>query len=156
MICSWFLPQFLFWTVQTVFVGDDGTLFSVHLEHNGFFCGLGENLSYVNASIANYDYCSVQTWSLQCLEDMLRHLGYEPDGKMHVYWCKPGSAISDGLVCIESQADIQAMCTVVREQKTLVLLVDHVNFLRNPLDDVILNGGPPLPPVISSKGVSRD
>ena len=80
MICSWFLPQFLFWTVQTVFVGDDGTLFSVHLEHNGFFCGLGENLRYVSGSIANYDFCSVQTWSLQCLEDMLRHLGYECTG----------------------------------------------------------------------------
>jgi hypothetical protein len=44
----------------------------------------------------------------------------------------------------------------VRYQKTLVLLVDHTNFLKSLRDDVISNGCPPLPAVISPTKMPRN
>ena len=76
---------------------------------------------------------------------MLRQLGYEErDGKLQVYWCPPGKEICDGLVCIERDADIVKMIQAAENYKTLVLFVDHSNFLKNLREEVIINGGSPL------------
>ena len=43
------------------------------------------------------------------------------------------------------------MAESATEHKTLSLLVDNTNFLKNVRGDVIVDGGPELPPVISPK-----
>lgn len=110
--------------------GNDETLFSVEVVGNGLFCGLHENLSYIQPAIEWWDDCSTKTWSILWIDDLLSQMGYERDGRMHVYWCQLGKDITDGLVCIEKDADIVAMCNAVRYQKAHVLLVDHTNFLN--------------------------
>ena len=57
-------------------------LFRVALEHNGIFCGRGSGCSYMSASVAFIDYCNKDTWSILWIEDMLKQLGYEMDGKL--------------------------------------------------------------------------
>jgi hypothetical protein len=47
-----------------LFVGDDASLFSVELDHNGFFCGKGAGLCYVSVTAAYIDYCNTETWSI--------------------------------------------------------------------------------------------
>lgn len=110
--------------------GDKEDMFSVVVEHNGIFCGIGESLSYVSPSVAFVDDCSTDTWSILWIDEILKQLGYERDGRLQVYWCKPDKALSDGLLCIQRDADILAMTSVVKEHKTLVLMIDHSNFLK--------------------------
>ena len=62
--------------------GTNGDLFTVALEHNGIFCGRGSGFSYMSASVAFIDYCNKDTWSVLCIEDILKQLGYEMDGKL--------------------------------------------------------------------------
>ncbi|KAM0888748.1 hypothetical protein ACQ4PT_028162 [Festuca glaucescens] len=135
--------------------GNDETLFSVVVQHNGFFCGLNENLCYIQASVEHWDDCSTDTWSVHWIDELLGQMGYERDGRMHVYWCPPGKDVADGLVCIEKDADIVAMCTAVSYAKSLVLMIDHTNFLKTLRDDVIIHGSPPLPPVLSPRKMPR-
>lgn len=126
--------------------GADGHLFSVELEHNGFFCGKGAPLTYIQPTIAYIDYCNTETWSLLWIEDILQQLGYKKDGKLHVYWgwSPPGKEICEGLVCIERDANIVEMIKAAENHKTLVLLVDHTNFLKKLREEAITNGCPPL------------
>jgi hypothetical protein len=127
------------------FAGANGNLFSVELEHNVFFfvfCGKGAGLTYVQPSIAYIDYCNTETWSLLWIEDILQQLGYERDGKLHVYWSPPGKEICEGLLRIERDADILEMIKATENHKTLVLLVDHTNFLKNLRVEAIINRGP--------------
>jgi hypothetical protein len=79
-------------------------LFSVELEHDGFFCGKGSRLTYVSPTIAHIDYCNRETWSTLWIDDIPQQLGYERDGKLHVYWSPPGREICEGLVCLERDA----------------------------------------------------
>ncbi|KAM0827900.1 hypothetical protein ACQ4PT_067889 [Festuca glaucescens] len=130
---------------------NDETLFSVVVQHNGFFCGLNENLCYIQAAVEHWDDCSTDTWSIHWIDELLGQKGYERDGRMHVYWCPPGKDVADGLVCIEKDADIVAMCTAVSYEKSLVLMIDQTNFLKTLRDDVIIHGSPPLPPVLSPR-----
>jgi hypothetical protein len=102
-----------------VIAGYDETLFSVVVQHNGFFCGLHENLCYIQASVEHWDDCSTDTWSIHWIDELLGQMGYERDGRMHVYWCPPGKEVTDGLVCIEKDADIVAMC-VVSDMRSLL------------------------------------
>jgi hypothetical protein len=96
-------------------------------------------------------YCSAETWSCLWIDEILTRLGYVRDGKLHVYWCYPGKDITDGLVPVECDADCVEMIKASSTVKTLALFVDHTNFLRNIRDDVILNGVPNLPLVISPR-----
>jgi hypothetical protein len=77
------------------------------------------------------------------------------DGKLHVYWCYPGKDITDGLVPVECDADCVEMIKASSTVKTLALFVDHTNFLRNIRADVILNGAPNFPLVISPSKLPR-
>jgi hypothetical protein len=100
----------------------------VEVVHNGFFCGLRENLTYVSASYDQFDYLTADTWSVGWINEILRILGYVRDGKLHVYWCLPDKEIQEGLVLIENDANIRHMAKASRTVKTLVLFVDHTNF----------------------------
>ena len=137
--------------------GDDETIFSIELHHNGFFCGLrGQDLCYIQASVEHWDHCCTETWTIHWIDELLKQMGYEKDGRMHVYWSPPGKSISEGLVGIEKDADIVAMVNAVsQEEKTLVLFVDHTNYLKSLRDDAIINGEAPLPAVIISKKKAR-
>ena len=119
--------------------------------HNGIFCGVGGNLSYLSASSASIDYCSAKTWSISVIDEILKMLDYVRDGKLHVYWCMPGKDIADGLTPMETDLQCIEMIKASGTHKTLVLFLDHNNALRRFSDDVIVNGGPSLPPVISPR-----
>lgn len=80
-------------------------------------------------------------------------LGYQRDGRLHVYWCMPDKEITNGLVPVDSGECIADMIKASQTHRTLVLYVDHTNFLRELRDDVIINGGPKLPPVISPRKI---
>jgi hypothetical protein len=41
---------------------DDPDWFTVSFLHNGFFCGLRDNLQYADSSHDLWDYCSVDTF----------------------------------------------------------------------------------------------
>ena len=61
-------------------------MFTVVIEHNGFFCGLGDDLMYIQPSAAFVDYCNIDTWSILWIDEMLKQLGYKRDDKLHLYW----------------------------------------------------------------------
>ena len=112
-------------------------MFTVAIEHNGRFCGLGADLNYLQATTAFVDYCNPKTWSTVCIDEMLKQLGYKRDEELHVYWQKPGKDAVDGLLCIQSDADIVQMLKAVSAgHKTLCLIVDHTNFIKRIRDDV--------------------
>jgi hypothetical protein len=128
-------------------VGGNPDLFSVNIEHNGFFCGLRDNLDYVSGTIDHYDNCNVDTWSLLWIHEFLTELGHKLTERLHIYWLLPGKDLTDGLVCIEKDEDIVEMIKATTHHKVLCLMIDHTNFLKNLRGDVIINIGPPLPPV---------
>jgi hypothetical protein len=72
---------------------EDGDLFTVRVIHNGFFCGLRDNLEYVDSTVDNFELCSAATWSMLQLDEILEILGYQRDGRLHVYWCLPNTDI---------------------------------------------------------------
>jgi hypothetical protein len=63
------------------------------------------------------------------------------DGRLHVYWLKPGMDLMDGLQCIETDKDIVDMIEAAKVEKTLSIMVDHTNFLKTIRYDVLVNGG---------------
>jgi hypothetical protein len=111
-----------------LFPGEDDGLFTVEV-HNGFFCGLRDNLCYVDSSTAHFDNCTADTWSISWVNEILRILGCERDGRLHVYWLLPGHDIRNGLVLVENQANIRQMVNASKTEKTLVLFTDRTNFL---------------------------
>jgi hypothetical protein len=108
----------------------------------------------VSASYDQFDYLTADTWSVGWINEILRILGYVRDGKLHVYWCLPDKEIQEGLVLIENDANIRHMAKASRTVKTLVLFVDHTNFLRQLRKDILVTG-PALPPVISPMKIPR-
>ena len=56
------------------------------------------------------------------IDDILRQLGYEMDGKLHVYWCPSGKEIYGSLVCIERDADILKMIKAEENHKDIVFV----------------------------------
>ena len=53
-----------------------------------------------------------------------------------MYWCLPDKEITDGLVLVENQSQIYEMIKASKTHKTLVLFVDHTDFLRQLRPDV--------------------
>jgi hypothetical protein len=127
------------------------------MEHNGFFCGIGERLQYASPTVSYIDYCNKDTWSLLWIEDILKQLGYAIEEKLHVYWCLPGKDISEGLVLIKSDADMVQMIKAADNHKTLCLMIDHSDFLKKLREDAIVNRGQQVPPIIcQNKNITRD
>ncbi|KAM0833012.1 hypothetical protein ACQ4PT_064509 [Festuca glaucescens] len=142
---------------QSVLLGGADIFFSVEMEHNGIFCGIGEGLQYASPTVAYIDYCNKDTWSLLWIEDILKQLGHVIDDKLHVYWCLPGKTICEGLVLIKSDEDILEMIKAADTHKTLCLMVDHSDFLRNLRRDVIINRRQQVPPAVCpKKNITRD
>jgi hypothetical protein len=100
---------------------------------------LHEDLLYIDGSQDFFDNCNVDTWFILWIHDFLSKLGVQMDGKMQVLWCKPGKDFSEGLVCIENDADIVSMIEAARVHKTMSLFVDHTNFVKSLRSDVLTN-----------------
>jgi hypothetical protein len=113
-------------------------LFTAEVNHNGFFCGLGANLSYVSATLDYIDLCSSENWSMNVVDEILNMVGCERDGKLHVYWYLPEKEICDGLLPLETDEDCASMLNVINTEKCVVLFVDHTNFLKTLRIDAIL------------------
>jgi hypothetical protein len=138
-------------------LGGADHFFTVEMKHDGIFCGIGEGLQYASPTVAYIDYCNKDTWSLLWIEDILKQLGYAIDDKLHVYWCMPGRNIFEGLVLLKSDADIVHMIKAGDNHKTLCLMVDHSDFLRNLREDAIINRGQQmLPAICPKKTIRRD
>ena len=119
------------------------------------------NLCYISGTVDCFnDYC-IDTFSLLWIENSLEQLDHEVTKSLNVYWSLPRRKdITNGLYCIEKDSHIlamteTAMTEAVKEQKTLCLLVDHTNFCKTTRYDVIVNGGPGLPLVISHRKLPK-
>ena len=54
---------------------EETNMFTVEVVHNGFFCGLRDNLQYVSGTYDQFDYLTSNTWSLGWIDEMLSILG---------------------------------------------------------------------------------
>jgi hypothetical protein len=134
--------------------GEDCDMFSVKVVYNGFFCGLRNYLSYSDASVAHVDRLTTDSWSIRSIDEILSSVGCNRDGRLHVYWCLPEKDLRTGLVLVEKDAEIREMAKASRKEKTLVLYIDHTNFLGQLREDVIITR-PPMPRVISPTKIAR-
>lgn len=87
-------------------------MFSVEINHGGFFCGVGLNKSYVDGRIDYFDRCEVDSWSPLWIKDFIEQLGHDAL-QCHVYWLFPGKKLGDGLRIVDSDADTLNMAAVV-------------------------------------------
>jgi hypothetical protein len=130
--------------IVVLFPGEETNMFTVGLVHNGFSCGLREELEYVDATYYSFDYCSSDTWSMFWVDEILRMMGLSSDGRLRVYWLLREKDLEDELVPLESQAVMRQMINAGKSTKTLHVYVYHTNFLNNLRSDVII--APPAPP----------
>ncbi|KAM0849543.1 hypothetical protein ACQ4PT_053662 [Festuca glaucescens] len=77
------------------------------------------------------------TWSNLVLDEILEMLGCLRDQKVHVYWLAPGKTLKDGLLPIVTFADMNEMRNATTVDNTLVIFVDHTNFLRTIRAEVV-------------------
>ncbi|KAK1611857.1 hypothetical protein QYE76_035530 [Lolium multiflorum] len=118
--------------------GHNSNLFTAEVNHNGFFCGLGANLSYVSSTVDYIDLCSSENWSMTVMDEIMFMIGCQRDGKLHAYWCLPQKEICDGLVRLETDEDCASMLNVIKTEKCVVLFIDHSNFLKHLRYDAII------------------
>ena len=83
-----------------------------------------------------WDNCNIDTFSLLWIKEFIKQGGNEMTARTSVYWCLPGKNMSDGLCLIENDSHILAMMAAVSEEKTLCMMVDHTNFLKDLREDV--------------------
>jgi hypothetical protein len=123
---------------------DDLDSFSLSIEHGGLFCGMGKNLQYAAGNADWFDHCSIDTFSRLWIDDFLGQLGVVIDSTTFLYW-SPTGGLDQGLVCIQSDADILAMTASLQgqERKELYVLVDHSNFLQVARPENIVAWEPP-------------
>jgi hypothetical protein len=139
LLCFQYAPTDLIRCSSAVlFPEQECSMFTVEVLHNGFFCGLRHNLGYMCASTAHFNNCTVDIWSIFWVNKILRILGCERDGKVHVYWLQLGMDIKEGLVPVDSQSVIRQMINASWSEKTLHMFIDHNNFLNTLRSDVIL------------------
>jgi hypothetical protein len=131
---------------------DDPNKFTINMEHNGFFCGLSEKLEYVSISLDNFDNCSTETFSLLWIHDFIRQAGHEVTEKTTVYWCPPGTDITDGVCLVENNSHIVAMLEAVKNARTLCLVIDHTNFVRVLREHCIV----PIPGRYRAQGAHKE
>ncbi|KAM0845963.1 hypothetical protein ACQ4PT_056004 [Festuca glaucescens] len=130
-------PSYRGWQDQPPDYGNDPHLFTVEIEHNGFFCGLRDNLTYTSGTLDYFDYCHTETFSMLWLEEFLHHFDYQFDGRLHLYWLKPGQDIMDGVQELREEKDVLHMMSFLNQNKTVCVIVDHTNFLRNLRPDML-------------------
>jgi hypothetical protein len=78
-----------------LYPSEESNLFTLEVVHNGFFCGLRDNLEYVVSSVDHFDYLTGDTWSMDWMNEILTSLGLARDGKLHLYWCLPNKDIRE-------------------------------------------------------------
>jgi hypothetical protein len=103
-----------------LYPSEESNLFTLEVVHNGFFCGLRDNLEYVVSSVDHFDYLTGDTWSMDWMNEILTSLGLARDGKLHLYWCLPNKDIREGLVPLDCDAVIRRMARASLKEKTLV------------------------------------
>jgi hypothetical protein len=116
-------------------------LFTLEVVYNRFFFGTTGSrgrLLYECCSVDYFDNCNRETWSLSTLNGILRQLECERNRKLQVYWLLPRKSIMDGLVCTESQAHIREIIIAAITEKTLVIYIDHTNFLNGLREEVVV------------------
>jgi hypothetical protein len=91
---------------------------------------------------------------MRWLDEILRILGCEGDGKLYVYWCLLDKDIRNGLVLVENNSQIRAMIRASKIEKPLVRFIDPTIFLTQLREDVLISG-PSLPLVIGSSKMPR-
>ncbi|KAM0859353.1 hypothetical protein ACQ4PT_047273 [Festuca glaucescens] len=142
--------HFRAWNEDPPQYGRNSNLFTAEVNHNGFFCGLGANLSYVSSTVDYIDLCSSENWSMTVLDEILFMIGYQRDGKLHVYWCLPEKERCDGLLPLETNEDCASMLNLMKSEKCVVLFIDHTNFLKHlRYDAIIRNKSLTMPSMIS-------
>jgi hypothetical protein len=77
--------------------------------HNGFFSRLKDNLEYGDGTLAYYDNCCTDTFSLLWIEDFVTQGGNEVTKRTCIHWSPPGTDMRDGLCCIENDSHILAI-----------------------------------------------
>uniref|UniRef100_A0ACD5ZRE6 Uncharacterized protein n=1 Tax=Avena sativa TaxID=4498 RepID=A0ACD5ZRE6_AVESA len=134
-----------------MYPGEDCGMFSVEVVHNGFFCGLRDNLEYVVETTSQFDNLTVDTWSLTWIDEILKILGHERDERTSVYWLLPDKDLRDGLVLVKERSHIRDMINASKYHKPLVLFVDHTNFLKGLRPDAIVGHRPAPRPAPASR-----
>jgi hypothetical protein len=119
------------------YTGNDPDLFTVEIEHNGFFCGLRDNLTYISGTIDYFDDCHSETFSMFWMEEFMHVLDYQFNGRLHLYWLKPGEDIMDGLQCLENDKEFLDMVSAAAVERKMCVLIDHMNFLLNLRPDMV-------------------
>ena len=95
--------------------------------HGGFFCGVGENRTYIDGKLDDFDDCDKETWSKAIVEFILSELGYSASCLDHVYWMEPGYGMADGLRAMkwdgegEMNAELLKMAAISATWKSLRL-----------------------------------
>lgn len=115
----------------------DTPFFTLELEHGGLFYGPRNNMEYYNPSVEVIDYVDAGTFSYSAIEEHLLWLGY-PVAEHIIYWCMPDKMISDGMLRIRGDEDVQHMIRASSQHKVLALMVDHADFISNCKEDLVL------------------
>ena len=118
----------------------DTPFFTLELEHGGMFCGPINNMEYYNPSVEVLDYVDAGTFSYAVIEEHLLWLGYSVNEHI-IYWCMPDKTISDGMLRIRGDEDVQKMITASAQHKVLSIMVDHADFISNFRQDLICTVG---------------
>ena len=115
----------------------DTPFFTLELEYGGIFCGPTNRMEYYNPSAEVIDYIDVGSFSYAVIEEQLKWLGY-PVNEHIIYWPGPGKPISDGMVRIRDDEDVQQMMRERAKHKVLVIMVAHSDFISNFRGDLIV------------------
>ena len=136
-------------------VGKLDDRFSVEVHHGGFLCGSGQNRGYLDEKVDLFDELDRRTFRCVFIDKMVTDLGYSlADHRMTVYWCRPGCSLQDGLVAINFERGADLMKLAAKEEKTLVVYVDHVGVIaKQSWDADRLAHSAQLPAVVSPRKV---
>ena len=108
-------------------IGEENHFFTLEIEHNGIFTGPSSNLEYTCPIVEILDFCNACCFSYSDIEGHLKWLGY-PVEQHNIYWCRPGHGLSDGLVQIKGNDEVQHMIKASSEHKVLKIMIDHSDF----------------------------
>ncbi|KAI8563942.1 hypothetical protein RHMOL_Rhmol03G0147900 [Rhododendron molle] len=120
--------------------GHMSTLFSIKVHHGGEF-STGPNKEYVGGRIDDVDGLDSDLMSLHELDSIAHYLGYGPPIAFHIR--VPGLSLDTGLVTMKSDADVNAMITLLSSSRTVELYVEHiggVQFVETQLQPVQEDG----------------
>ena len=100
-------------------------LFSLEVYHQGFFCGFGAKLEYLDDSVCVFDNLLIDEWSNAKLDEILSYIESLRDEKVHVYWTYPGKTLYEGLMPLVTEAHCNAMrsATALDKNQVIYLLI---------------------------------